>query len=160
MVVLQKSENQVYSDIVRSLRQNFRPEPIQPSPPRSERKVRIRTNRHYRSQPPDDHWKERYNRHMKQSVRGFYTPAHIPYASVGDVCLDVRELVVSTVGLKQSSEVINNLIYFDILNRCMLLFVFFQQLHQSRHDEKSSTCWIILQYALCCTCCVVYIKKT
>lgn len=133
MVVLQKSENQVYSDIVRSLRQNFRPEPIQPSPPQSERKVRIRTSRHYRSQLPDDHWKERYNRHMKQSVRGFYTPAHIPYASVGDVCLDMRELVVSTVGLKQSSEkVIHNLIYFDILNRCLLLFVFFQQLHQSR----------------------------
>ena len=59
MVVLQKSENQVYSDIIRSLRQNFRPEPIQPSPPRSERKVRIRTNRHYRSQLPDDHWKRK-----------------------------------------------------------------------------------------------------
>lgn len=133
MVVLQKSENQLYSDIVRSLRQNFRPEAIQPSPPRSERKVRIRTNRHYRSQLPDEHWKERYNRHMKQSVRGFYTPAHIPYASVGDVCLDVRELVVSTVGLKQSSEKVTyNFICFDTLNRFLLLFVFFQQLHQSR----------------------------
>ena len=27
---------------------------------------------------------------VKESVRGFYTPAHVPYASVGDVCLDVK----------------------------------------------------------------------
>lgn len=118
MVVLQKSENQVYVDIVRSLKQNFRSEPIQPSPPQSERKVRIRTNCHYRSELTEDHWRDRYNRHVKQSLRGFYTPAHVPYASVGDVCLDVRDLVNSTVGFDQSSEkkVKHKLFYFNTLN--------------------------------------------
>lgn len=117
MVVLQKSENQVYADIVRSLKQNFRSEPTQPSPPRSERKVLIRTNRHYRSELTDDHWKDRYNRHVKQSVCGFYTPAHVPYASVGEVCLDMRDLVISTVGFDQSSEkVIHNSLYFNTIN--------------------------------------------
>lgn len=117
MVVLQKSENQVYADIVRSLKQNFRSEPAQPSPPRSERKVRIRTNRHYRSELTDDHWKDRYNRHVKQSVCGFYTPAHVPYASVGEVCLDMRDLVISTVGSDQSSDkVIHNLFFFNAIN--------------------------------------------
>ena len=105
MVVPQKSENQVYADIVRSLKQNFRTE-IQPSTSsaRGERKVRIRTDCHYKSQLSEDHWREKYNRHVKQSVRGFYTPGHIPYASVGDVCLDVRDLVVKTVGCEQGTE--------------------------------------------------------
>lgn len=104
MVVLQKSENQVYADIVRSLKQNFRGSETQPSLPQGERKVRIRTNRHYKSELTANHWKEKYNRHVNQSFRGFYTPAHVPYASVGEVCLDVRDLVVNTVGCDQSSE--------------------------------------------------------
>lgn len=104
MVVLQKSENQVYTDIVRSLKQNFRSESQPPQQTQSERKVRIRTNRHYRSELTEDHWKDKYNRRAKQSVCGFYTPAHVPYASVGDLCLDVKDLVVNTVGFEQSSE--------------------------------------------------------
>ena len=104
MVVLQKSENQVYTDIVRSLKQNFRSETQPPQQTQSERKVRIRTNCHYRSELTEDHWKEKYNRRVKQSVGGFYTPAHVPYASVGDLCLDVRDLVVKTVGFEQSQS--------------------------------------------------------
>ena len=30
--------------------------------------------------------------------------AHVPYASVGDVCGDVKDLVVKTVGVEQSPE--------------------------------------------------------
>ena len=105
MVVLQKSDNQLYADIVRCLNQNFRSE-FQPPfvAPHGERKVRIRTGCHYKSQLPEDHWREKYNRNVKQSVRGFYTPVHVPYASVGDVCLDVKDLVVKTVGGEQSPE--------------------------------------------------------
>ena len=44
----------------------------------------------YKSQLSEDHWREKYKRNVKQSVRGFYTPAHFPYASVGDICLDVK----------------------------------------------------------------------
>ena len=99
MVVLQKSDNQLYADIVRCLKQNFRSEFQRPFvAPHGERKVRIRTGCHYKSQLPEDHWREKYNRNVKQSVRGFYTPAHVPYASIGDVCLDVKDLVVKTVG--------------------------------------------------------------
>ena len=81
MVVLQKSDNQLYADIVRSLKQNFRFE-FQPPfvVPHGKRKVRVRTGCHYKSQLPEDHWQEKYNRNVKQSVRGFYTPAHVPYA--------------------------------------------------------------------------------
>lgn len=105
MVVLQKSENQIYTDIVRSLKQNFRPETQPPQQPQIERKVRIRTNRHYKSELTQDHWKDKYNRREKQTTSGFYTPAHVPYASVGDLCLDMRDLVVNTVGFGgQSSE--------------------------------------------------------
>ena len=56
------------------------------------------TNRNYRKTT------EKYNRNVKQSVRGFYTPAHVPYASIGDVCLDVKDLVVKTVGGERSQE--------------------------------------------------------
>lgn len=108
MVVLQKSENQVYVDIVRSLKQNFRTE-IQPSSvSHGQRKVRIRTDCHYKSRLSEDHWREKYSRHLRQSVCGFYTPAHVPYASVGDVSLDVRDLVVKTVGCGQSCEKVSN----------------------------------------------------
>lgn len=105
MVVPQKSENQVYADIVRSLKQNLRTE-IQPSSVAhgGERKVRIRTGCNYKSQFSDDHWRDKYDRHVKQSVGGFYTPAHVPYASIGDVCLDIRDLVLKTVGCDQESE--------------------------------------------------------
>ena len=105
MVVLQKPDNQLYADIVRSLKQNSRSE-FQPPfvAPHGDRKVRIRTGCHYQSQLPEDHWQEKYNRNVKQSVQGFYTPAHVPYASVGDVCLDVKDLVVKTVGGEQSPE--------------------------------------------------------
>ena len=91
MVVLQKSDNQLYADIVRYLKQNFRSE-FQPPfvALHGERKVRIRTGFHYKSQLSEDHWREKYKRNVKQSVRGFYTPAHFPYASVGDICLDVK----------------------------------------------------------------------
>ena len=66
MVVLQKSDNQLYADIVRSLKQNFRSE-FQPPfvAPHGERKVRIRTGCHYKSQLPEDHWREKYNRNVK-----------------------------------------------------------------------------------------------
>ena len=104
MVILQKHENQVYADIVRTLKQNFRTE-VQTSSnseTHCERKVRIRNECYYKSQTLDDHWRERYNRHVKQSVRGFYTPAHVPYASVGDVCLDIKDLVLNTVGCGQA----------------------------------------------------------
>ena len=57
-----------------------------------------------KSQLPEDHWREKYNRNVKQSVRGFYTPVHVPYASVRYVCLDVKDLVVKTVGSEQSPE--------------------------------------------------------
>ena len=110
MVVLQKSENQVYTDIVRSLKQNFRAEIQAPSTAHGERKVRIRTNRYYKSQLTEDHWREKYNRHVKQSARGFYTPPYVPYASVGDVCLDVRDLVVKTVGGDQGAEKVSKMI--------------------------------------------------
>ena len=103
--MLQKPDNQLYADIVRSLKQNSRSE-FQPPfvAPHGERKVRIRTGCRYKSQLLEDHWREKYNRNVKQSVRGLYTPAHVPYASVGDVCLDVTDLVVKTVGGEQSPE--------------------------------------------------------
>ncbi|XP_022807988.1 uncharacterized protein LOC111344998 [Stylophora pistillata] len=112
MVVPQKTENQFYADIVRSLRQNFRSEP-QLSVTRGEKKVRIRTNRLYKSALTEDHWRDKYNRHVKQRLRGFYTPAHVPYASVGDVCLDTRDLVMKTVGFDQSSEKCNVSVVVD-----------------------------------------------
>ena len=59
---------------------------------------------HYKSQLPENHWRENYNRNVKQSVRGFCTPAHVSYASIRDVCLDVKYLVVKTVGDEQSPE--------------------------------------------------------
>ena len=104
-VVLQKPDNQLYADIVRSLKQNSRSE-FQPPfvAPHGDRKVRIRMGCHYKSQLPEDHWQEKYNRNVKQSVQGFYTPAHVPYASVGDVCLNVKDHVVKTVGGEQSQE--------------------------------------------------------
>ena len=128
MVVLQKSEHPVYVDIVRNLKQNFRSEAIQPSPPESVRKVRIRTNCHYRSELSEDQWRDRYNRHVKQSLCGFYTPLHVPYASVGDVCLDVRDLVNSTVGFDQSSEkkVKHKLFYFNAFNSYLFAFLVIQ----------------------------------
>lgn len=100
MVILQKHENQLYTDIVRTLKQNLQREVHRSSSSEThdERKVRIRTECYYKSQLLDDHWREKYNRHVAQSVRGFYTPAHVPYASVGDVCLDVKDLVLSTIG--------------------------------------------------------------
>ena len=122
MVVLQKAENQIYTDIVRNLKQNFRPE-TQPSLTQEERKVRIRTNRHYKSEITEDHWKDKYNRHVKQRARGFYTPAHVPYASVGDVCLDVRDLVVNTVGFDQGSEKVKCTVYYYISSRSASDFV-------------------------------------
>ena len=109
MFVSQKSENQIYTDIVRSLKQNFRAEIQAPSTTHGERKERIRTNCYYKSQLTEDHWREKYNRHMKQSVRGFYTPPHIPYALVGDACLDVRVLVEETVGCDQGAEKVSNM---------------------------------------------------
>lgn len=112
MVGLQKTENQIYADIIRSLKQNFRSEP-QMSLTQSDRKVRIRTNRYYKSELTEDHWKDKYNRHVKQRLCGFYTPAHLPYASVGDVCLDIRDLVLDTVGIDQSSEKCNVSVVVD-----------------------------------------------
>ena len=109
MVVSQKSENQVNTDIVRSLKQNFRAEIQAPSTAHGERKVRIRTNCYYKSQPTEDHWREKYNRHVKQSVRGFYTPAHIPYTPVGDVYLDLRNLIEKTVGCDQGAEKVSKM---------------------------------------------------
>ena len=105
MVVLQKSDNQLYADIVQCLKQNFRSE-FQPPfvAPHGERKSPNSNGLSLQSQLPEDHWREKYNRNVKQSVRGFYTPAHVPYASVGDVCLDVKDLVVKTVGVEKSPE--------------------------------------------------------
>ena len=105
MVVLQKSDNQLYADIVQCLKQNFRSE-FQPPfvAPHGERKSPNSNGLSLQSQLPEDHWREKYNRNVKQSGRGFYTPAHVPYASVGDVCLDVKDLVVKTVGGEQSPE--------------------------------------------------------
>ncbi|XP_015762706.1 PREDICTED: uncharacterized protein LOC107341759 [Acropora digitifera] len=102
MVIPQKYENQLYTDIVRSLKQNLRREVHRSSSSetKGKRKVRIRTECYYKSQLLDDHWREKYNRHVAQSVRGFYTPAHIPYASVGDICLDVKDLVLSTIQVR------------------------------------------------------------
>lgn len=114
MVGLQKTENQIYADIVRSLKQNFRSEP-QMSLTQSDRKVRIRTNRYYKSELTEGHWKDKYNRHVKQRLCGFYTPADLPYASVGDVCLDMRDLVLDTVGIDQSSEKVSRQQILSIL---------------------------------------------
>ena len=43
------------------------------------------------------------NRVFEDFIR-FYTPAHVPYASVGDVCFYVKDIVVKTVGVEQSPE--------------------------------------------------------
>lgn len=95
MVILQ-NQNQVYTDIVRHLKQNVCSTPVPVA--HSERKVRIRTDFHYKSETAQDSWKNKYSKHVKQSCRGFYTPAHIPYASVGEVSLDIKDLVLSTLG--------------------------------------------------------------
>ena len=91
MAVLQKSENQIYADIVGSLKQKFRSE-FQPSfvAPHGERKVRIRTGCHYQSQLPEDHWQEKYNRNVKQSIRGFFTPASVLSSVFSSSCLELR----------------------------------------------------------------------
>ena len=68
---------------------------------KSEFKRVVITNRNYRKTIGE---KSTIYRNVKQSVRGLYTPAHVPYASVGDVCLDVKDLAVKTAGGEQSPE--------------------------------------------------------
>ena len=91
MVVLQKSENQIYADIVGSLKQNLRPE-FQPSfdAAHGKRKVRIRTGCHYKSQLPEDHWREKYNRNVQQRHGGSYTPASVLSSVFSSSCLKLR----------------------------------------------------------------------
>ena len=111
--MLQKSDNQLYAEIVRNLKLNLKPRRFA-AIARSESKVRIRTDCFYKSKVPKDHWRKKYNRHVKQSFCGFYTPAHVPFATVGDVYLDVRDLVLSTVGGDQSLEKV-----LDIITVCV-----------------------------------------
>jgi hypothetical protein len=81
---------QVPVEIVRNLRQNFKPTEQHVH---QENKVQIRTQRHYKPDKGENHWKNKYLRHARQRSCGFYTPAHIPYQTVGKVGLDLKELV-------------------------------------------------------------------
>lgn len=78
------------SEIVKNLRLNFKP--IKDDV-HEENKVQIRTSRHYKPEKDDKHWKNNYHRHQRQQSCGFYTPAHIPYQTIGKVGLDLKELV-------------------------------------------------------------------
>lgn len=82
---------QLPAEIVKNLKQNFKKP--QPTAVHYENKVHIRTNQHYRPDKGNNTWKIKYYRHEKHKTSGFYTPAHIPYETVGDVVLDLRELV-------------------------------------------------------------------
>ena len=102
MVIFQ-SQNQIHVDVVRELKRNTRTTSTAPATSaNSGKKVKIRTEEHYKSNPADDRWKTKYDKRMRQSQRGFYTPAHIPYACLGDVNLDVRNLVLDTLGSTQT----------------------------------------------------------
>jgi len=81
---------QLPAEIVKTLKQNFKP-PEQFV--HFENKVQIRTDQHYRPDKGEHAWREIYDRHVMQKSSGFYTPSHIPYESVGEVVLDLRDLV-------------------------------------------------------------------
>lgn len=55
-------------------------------------------NWYYRLELIDDYWKDRYNCYVKQSVCGFYILVYVFYVLVGEVCLDMCDLVISVVG--------------------------------------------------------------
>ncbi|XP_032217825.2 uncharacterized protein LOC5517524 isoform X2 [Nematostella vectensis] len=92
------TQQQLPAEIVKQLRQNFK------QPKRKvhrENKVQIRTDRYYKPLKGPNHWKTKYSRHVGQMKCGFYTPAHVPYETVGDVGLDVKELVFKTLNTEE-----------------------------------------------------------
>ena len=98
-----QSHSQTYGEIVRQLKQsNNARQPEKTA--HSERKVRIRTEKHYKPEHSESHWKEKYQRHFKQKSCGFYTPAHVPYTTVGDLNLDLRDLVFESLGKDEAKS--------------------------------------------------------
>ena len=43
-------------------------------------------------------WKKKYERHGEQGLNGFFSPVSQPYETFGELELDLRELVVKTLG--------------------------------------------------------------
>lgn len=86
---------QLPAEIVKNLKQTFKhPEPFV----HVENKVKIRTGQHYKPEKPRNSWRTKYHRNVRQRSCGFYTPAHVPYQNVGEVVLDLKELVDGSLG--------------------------------------------------------------
>jgi hypothetical protein len=63
-------------------------------------KIQIRNETIYKPVRSKKAWKLKYNRHEYQTTRGFFTPVAKPYETFGELELDLRELVLKTLGAK------------------------------------------------------------
>ena len=63
-------------------------------------KIQIRNETIYKPVRSKRAWKAKYDRHEYQTTRGFFSPISKPYATFGELELDLRELVLKTLGAK------------------------------------------------------------
>ena len=63
-------------------------------------KIQIRNETIYKPIRSKRAWKLKYDRHERQTTRGFFSPVAKPYETFGELELDLRELVLKTLGAK------------------------------------------------------------
>jgi hypothetical protein len=63
-------------------------------------KIQIRNETIYKPIRSKKAWKLKYDRHERQTTRGFFSPVAKPYETFGELELDLRELVLKTLGAK------------------------------------------------------------
>ena len=79
----------------------------------SSEKIQIRNNVIYKPVRANDAWKRKYRRHKKQGTSGFFSPVAQPYETFGKLELDLRKLVIQTLGQKTvSSRNLGNCFFF------------------------------------------------
>ena len=63
-------------------------------------KIQIRNETIYKPIRSKRAWKLKYDRNERQTTRGFFSPVAKPYETFGELELDLRELVLKTLGAK------------------------------------------------------------
>lgn len=90
-------------EITKELRQCFARRKKTVTNPLQGDKIQIRNDIIYKPHRSDDAWKKKYERHELQAKSGFFSPVAKPYATFGELELDLRSLVVKTLGTSSVS---------------------------------------------------------
>ncbi|XP_048590373.1 uncharacterized protein LOC125573707 [Nematostella vectensis] len=99
IALLAQRHDRYARDVVQTVKKVYHAPVRTPGMDLVETKVAIRKGLHYKGAKNPEAWREKYHRRLKQSRDGFATPSHVPYASIGDVIVNTRELVFTSLEL-------------------------------------------------------------